>query len=406
MAGESENGIVELETVNGATLRLSIDTEQSLVVINDGEATVSDADITASNGVIHVIDNVLMPPADMEDMDGEAMEATEEAMDDEDMEMEMVETSIVDVASGNEDLSTLVAAIEAADLTETLSSGEYTVFAPRNGAFETLITEMDTTAEDLLADVPLLTDVLTYHVVEGAVTFDDLVELASERNDGLVEVETLNGATLRLAVDIEENTVIINDGEASVSEADITADNGVIHIIDNVLLPPMDMEEDMDEESMDDMDGEEMSTGTIADIAANNENFSTLVAALEAAELTGTLSEGEYTVFAPTNAAFANLLSTTGLTQEQLLESELLSDILLYHVVEGTVLAEDVVGLDGESVETVSGAQVGISVSEDGTVTLNNAAVVTQTDIEASNGVVHVIDEVLLPQAALDALGL
>jgi len=429
LAAQRNDGLVEVETLNGQMLRLSINAEDVTVNVNDGEATVVLADIEASNGIVHVIDNVLVPT--MGEMDAEMMSteeamATEEMMSTEEMDMDMeateeatemmmdIETSLVDVAMSSEDLTTLVAAVEAAELVEALESGEFTVFAPRNGAFETLLTEMDMTAEELLAETELLTDVLTYHVIEGSVTFDDLVALAAERNDGLVEVETLNGATLRLSVDAEEGTVVINDGEASVVQADITdADNGVVHILDNVLLPPADSEMDMDMEATEEMDmdmeatEEAMSaTGSIAEIASGSDDFTILTAALDAAGLVETLGEGEYTVFAPTNAAFQNLLSTTGLTADELLSSELLSDILLYHVVEGSVPAETVVTLDGESAETLNGAQVAIAVSEDGAVTLNGVANVTQTDIMATNGVVHVIDEVLLPQAAIEALGL
>lgn len=135
----------------------------------------------------------------------------------------------------------------------------------------------------------------------------------------------------------------------------------------------------------------------IVDTAVASGDFPTLVAAVEAAGLVDTLkAEGPYTVFAPTEEAFAALLADLDLTAEELLaDTELLTSVLTYHVVEGEFLAADVVGLDGEDVPTVNGESVTISVDGD-TVMVNDATVVT-TDIETSNGVIHVIDEVLVP---------
>jgi len=137
--------------------------------------------------------------------------------------------------------------------------------------------------------------------------------------------------------------------------------------------------------------------GTIVDVAASTEGFSTLVAAVEAAGLVETLSgEGPFTVFAPTDDAFAAALDALGLTAEELLaDTETLTSILTYHVVPGEVPSSDVVTLDGQSVATVNGAEVAISV--DGETVMVNDATVTAVDVEASNGVIHVIDTVLLP---------
>ncbi len=136
----------------------------------------------------------------------------------------------------------------------------------------------------------------------------------------------------------------------------------------------------------------------IVEVAANNPDFSTLVAAVQAAGLVETLAgEGPFTVFAPTNAAFEAALAELGITAEELLASDNLADILTYHVVAGEVLAADVVELDGQSVETVNGQSVAITV-DDGGVFVNGIAV-SATDIPASNGVIHVIDGVLLPES-------
>ena len=137
---------------------------------------------------------------------------------------------------------------------------------------------------------------------------------------------------------------------------------------------------------------------SIVDLVVNNPDFSTLAAAVTEADLVDTLSgEGPFTVFAPNDDAFAVLLEDLDITAEELLADENLRDILTYHVVEGSVFAADVVGLDGEEVVTINGQTVAVSVDDEGNVFVNDAQVVV-TDLEVSNGVVHVIDAVLLPE--------
>jgi uncharacterized surface protein with fasciclin (FAS1) repeats len=137
--------------------------------------------------------------------------------------------------------------------------------------------------------------------------------------------------------------------------------------------------------------------GTIVEVASSTEGFSTLVAAVQAAGLVETLNgEGPFTVFAPTDDAFDAALDSLGLTADELLaDTETLTSILTYHVVAGNVPSSDVVTLDGQSVETVNGATVDITV--DGDTVMVNDATVTTVDVAASNGVIHVIDTVLLP---------
>lgn len=144
---------------------------------------------------------------------------------------------------------------------------------------------------------------------------------------------------------------------------------------------------------------EAQTTGTLVDIASSNDDFTTLVQAVVTAELAEALSgEGPFTVFAPTNEAFAATLEELNISAEDLLSRQLLlTDILLYHVVEGEVLAETVVTLDGESVPTLlAGSEISISIV-DGGVVLNDSVNVVATDVMASNGVIHVIDRVLIP---------
>ena len=140
--------------------------------------------------------------------------------------------------------------------------------------------------------------------------------------------------------------------------------------------------------------------GTIVDVAASAGTFTTLVAAVEAAGLVETLSgAGPFTVFAPTDEAFAAALDSLGLTAEQLLaDKETLTSILTYHVIAGEVPSTTVMSMDGQQVATVNGADVTISV--DGETVMVNDAKVVATDVAASNGIIHVIDSVLIPPAA------
>ncbi|MDX1613024.1 MAG: fasciclin domain-containing protein [Candidatus Promineifilaceae bacterium] len=290
--------------------------------------------------------------------------ATEEVVVEEPTE-EMA-PSIAEIAANDEQFSTLVTALDAAGLVETLSGeGAFTVFAPTNDAFAALPEGM---LDSLLADPDgALTDVLLYHVVDGAVPAETVVTLDS--------ADTLLGEPV--TIEVTDAGVVLN-GEVTVTTTDIEASNGIIHIIDGVLVPPSMAEQPQ----------------TIVDIAAADERFSTLVTAVEAAGLVEALSaEGPFTVFAPTNDAFAAL--PEGALDELLADPEgALTDVLLYHVVDGAVPAETVVTLS--EAETLLGEAVTINVTDDG-VFLNESVQVVETDIEAANGIIHVIDTVLLP---------
>jgi len=288
--------------------------------------------------------------------------------------------SIVEIAASNEDFSTLVAAVEAAGLVDFFASSKpITVFAPTNAAFEAAFEALGIAPEDLLADTATLTSILLYHVVPGAVTSDIVV--------GLESATTLNGADI--AIKADDMGVSLNDGQAKVTAVDIMASNGVIHVIDGVILPPAAEEEEMAEP-----------LGTIVDIAAGNEAFGTLVAAVQAAGLVDALSAaGPYTVFAPTNDAFAAALSSLGITAEDLLaDTETLTSILLYHVAPGKFPAAAVAQM--EEIGTLNGATIKIMADDMG-VTLNDGqAKVAAADVMADNGIIHVIDGVILPPAA------
>jgi uncharacterized surface protein with fasciclin (FAS1) repeats len=300
--------------------------------------------------------------------------ATAEAMATEMPAEEMAAMDIVDTAVGAGTFTTLVAAVEAAGLVDTLKGeGPFTVFAPTDDAFAAL---PEGAVEALLADPEALAQVLLYHVVPGAV-------MAANVTDGL-EAATAQGGSVKFAV--ADGAVKIN--EANVVATDIVASNGVIHVIDAVILPPAPAAEAASEETV-----SAASAGTIVDIAVANPDFSTLVTAVTEAGLVEVLAgEGPFTVFAPTNEAFAKI--DPAQLEAILADKELLTAILTYHVVPGAVMAADVT--DGLEATTVQGGIVTFAVSDTG-VMINEANIVA-TDIAASNGVIHVIDTVIVPE--------
>jgi transforming growth factor-beta-induced protein len=304
------------------------------VLVKDGKVFVNNAeviltDIKTANGVIHVIDTVILPPAD-----------------------------IVDTAIADGRFTTLVAAVQAAGLVDALKGeGPLTVFAPTDEAFAKLPAG---TVDALLADPEALANILLYHVADGRLMAADVV--ASEK------IETLQGKSASVTLDMGK--AMLDNAEIVIT--DILTSNGVIHVIDSVILPQND----------------------IVETAVADGRFTTLVAALQAADLVETLQgEGPFTVFAPTDDAFKKLPAGTVETLLQPENLEQLTNILLYHVVSGKVMAADVVTLT--SAGTVLGQDVTIKVM-DGKVYINEAQVII-TDIETYNGVIHVIDSVLLP---------
>ena len=315
------------ETAAGIPVRFTV--VDGKAYINDAEIVLTD--IVTANGVIHVIDSVILPPAD-----------------------------IVDTAVADGRFTTLAAALGAANLVETLKGeGPFTVFAPTDDAFAKLPAG---TVESLLLPENLdqLTQILTYHVVPG---FYFAADITSRE-----KLTTVSELPIRIKV--EDGKVFINDAQVII--ADIFTSNGVIHVIDSVILPPTD----------------------IVDTAVSDGRFTTLAAALGAADLVETLKgEGPFTVFAPTDDAFAKL--PAGTVESLLLPENLeqLTKILTYHVASGEISAEDIV--KKSTVPTLAGLPLSIKV-EDGKVFVNEAQVII-ADIFTSNGVIHVIDSVLLP---------
>ncbi len=270
---------------------------------------------------------------------------------------------IVDTAVGAGNFKTLAAALGAADLVDTLKGdGPFTVFAPTDDAFAAL---PEGTVETLLKpeNQAALTGILTYHVVPGKVTADQVVKLKGAK--------TVNGQ--RVDIKVDGSTVMV-DG-AKVVTTDIECDNGVIHVIDSVILP---------------------ADKTIPETAANAKAFSTLLAAAKAAGLADTLgSEGPFTVFAPTDEAFGKLPAGT---VESLLKPEnkqKLVDILKYHVVAGRVYSDDA----AQSKVGCHASRATYACQLEGRGAFVNDAKLVTTDLDASNGVIHVIDSVLMPPA-------
>lgn len=284
---------------------------------------------------------------------------------------------IVDTAVGAGSFGTLVAAVQAAGLVETLKGeGPFTVFAPSEEAFAALPAG---TLESLLADpAGQLTQILLYHVVPGKV-------MAADVTDGL-EATTAQGGAVTFSM--MGDSVMIND--ANIIATDVEATNGVIHVIDKVILPPA--EEAATEEAA----TAPAAVGTIPEVAAGAGTFNTLLAAVTAAGLADELSgEGPFTVFAPSDEAFAAIPAET--LEALLADPEgQLTQILLYHVVAGQVMAADVT--DGLEATTLQGAPLTFTVGADGSVKIGEVNVVA-TDVAASNGVIHVIDAVLMPPA-------
>jgi transforming growth factor-beta-induced protein len=322
-----------ISSLNAGDPEIVVEVDGMGVMLN-GAAKVIATDIVGTNGVIHVIDQVIMP---------------------------IDNGSILDAAMGLADFSSLVAALAKANLATTfMMDGSYTVFAPTNDAFAAFLASINVSFEDLSAED--LMPILQYHVI-GAEVFSGSLET------GYVNTiyEAMEGKAVSILVEVDGGVTL--NGSIQVTTADVETSNGVIHVIDGVLTPT-----------------------SVVDIALNNSGFSYLVEAVVKAGLVETLSaEGPFTIFAPTDAAFEQLFADLGVSGIEELSAEALIPILQYHVVAGNVRSTDLVEGD---VETLNGS---FALSLAGPVTINGSTEVVATDVQGTNGVVHVIDEVLLP---------
>ncbi|MEJ6562309.1 MAG: fasciclin domain-containing protein [Euryarchaeota archaeon] len=273
-------------------------------------------------------------------------------------------TDIPAVAQSTGIHTSLVAALAKADLVSALQAeGPFTVFAPTDAAFTAA--GIDLAAFDSAEEIATLADILIYHVYVGAVASTDVT-------DGMT-VAMLNGDNASFTVTADG---VMIEG-ANVTMADVPASNGVIHVIDAVLMPPV----------------EPVSPGDIPTVATGTGIHTALVAALAKADLVSALqAEGPFTVFAPTDAAFtaAGIDLDTFVTEAEIAT---LADILTYHVFAGAVASTDVT--DGMTVAMLNGDNASFTVTADSV--MIEGATVTMADVAASNGVIHVIDKVLMP---------
>lgn len=281
------------------------------------------------------------------------------------------EDSIVDIAVADGRFTTLVSAVQQAGLAEMLDeNGPFTVFAPTDAAFAAL---PDGTLEAIVADKTLLRQVLLYHIVQGEVDAGTVV--------GLNSANTALGKSI--SIKVENGSVILNDS-VQVIITDIQASNGIIHVIDAVLVPPTG--------GSFNTPAPQQTDNSIVDIAAADGRFTTLLAAAQAAGIANMLDQnGPFTVFAPTDAAFAAL--PEGTVEALLANPTQLRQVLLYHVGIGATPASEVVSLG--AIHTALGVEAPIEV-RGGNVYIDGAQVII-TDIEASNGIIHVIDAVIVP---------
>jgi transforming growth factor-beta-induced protein len=281
--------------------------------------------------------------------------------DDDDL-AEMDEKNIVEVASEAGQFNILIQAATKAGLAEYLSTqNDITVFAPTDDAFKNLLTDLGASSLD---DIPVadLTNILLYHVVGTKAMSTDL------QSGYLPTLSKSAENNISMYVNIA-NGVAINKN-VKVTSADISAKNGVIHVVDKVILPP-----------------------SVVNIALDNDNFTTLVQAVVKAGLVDALNgTGPFTVFAPTNDAFQALFTQLGISGIADLTAEQLTPILTYHVVSGNVLSKS---LANGQVGTLN-PDKSLTVNLTGGVKINDSEVIA-ADIQGSNGVVHVINKVLIP---------
>ena len=321
-------GLSEATAVNGVAI--TIEVMDGKVMLN-GSVVVTETDIAADNGIIHVIDAVLVPPP-----------------------------TIAEMVAADPAFSTLNAAVGVAGLGDALAGdGPLTVFAPTNDAFA-LIPAADLDA--LLADVPALTDVLTYHVIGGELMAADVVgaDYLTMLNGAIAPIATADGAAI---------------SGAAISMTNIRARNGVVHLIDAVMVPPP----------------------TIAGIVGTNPDFSTLLAAVDAAGLVETLDgPGPFTVFAPNNAAFDKVDSAA--LSSLLGDQAALTDVLLYHVADGVVPAAVAITLSSATMKNGEAIALAYEMATQ-TLSVNASSDVIGANVYARNGVIHVIDTVLFPPA-------
>lgn len=298
----------------------------------------------------------------------------------------MDKTTIAEVAMADPELSTLVTVLQATGLDAVVAdeNANLTVFAPTNTAFQNLLDALQVAdLNELIATfgAETVTEIVKYHVLGTEV-------MSSQISNGYVTTlgENARGKMMSMYLKVD-NTVVINNNAASVEQADVDADNGVIHKVNAVILPP-----------------------TIADLVIANSQFSSLVAAATAADPSVlsaiTNEEAMLTLFAPDDAAFGDLLQELNLSSLNDVVAAIgqdgLTDVLLYHVLPAEVVSSDLQPTMNNVATALTGATIDIAISGNGTVTITDGAGrtsnVAEVDIQGSNGVIHRINTVILPQ--------
>ena len=425
-------GTVMASDVVNLTSATTVEGSDIAISVKDGEVYLNDTvkviitDIGASNGVIHVIDGVLLPPTD------EQM-ATEAPMEPETVHIRVAhfspDTPTVDVFV-NDDAA--IQNLEFPTITDwiELPAGAYSLAVAPAGAgidaaaigpadFELPAGAYITVAAvGSLQNATLMPQVLVedfseipegnarvsvFHAIEDAPAVDVLADgspiISSlafpgsvDDNDGILTLDVPAGTYDLQVVPTGETEPVVLDLSGTMLEANT---NYFVAAVGTLASPSVQVAATSQAAMMDSGMTDDTMGNTIVDIAAADGRFTTLVAAVQAAGLADTLAgEGPFTVFAPTDDAFAAL--PAGTVEGLLNDIPALTNVLLYHVVSGQVMAADVVNLT--SATTLEGSDIVISV-KDGEVYLNDTVKVIITDIEASNGVIHVIDDVLLPPA-------
>lgn len=278
--------------------------------------------------------------------------------------------SLLEIASSTPAFSTLISSVDQAGLTEALASGgPLTVFAPNNEAFNAFLTEQGITAEELLSN-PQLPSILNYHLVEGRALSADIEAGALTTNAGQP-----------FYVSVDPNGSIWINGKSRVTQADVQANNGILHVVDNVIIAP---------------------SATIAQIAveasqSSTPEFTQLVAALTRADLVEAVSGAatdNLTVFAPTDAAFQELFTTLGVSSVDEIPLETLTSVLLYHVVPARIFSQDL-RQDATLPTLLEGQSLRVDLAN---LRINESGLLSDNlNIHAINGVIHPIDQLLLP---------
>ncbi|MBE0485159.1 fasciclin domain-containing protein [Marinobacter sp.] len=302
--------------------------------------------------------------------------------------------SILEIAVENENTTILEAAVLAADpaIAELLGGDDQlTVFAPTDAAFEALLEDLGLTAEELLANTELLNTVLTYHVLAtsvGEVKADTAISVAQSPVPQNL-VETVKGKDVALSISQENGEDVLYVNTSRVTVTDVDASNGVIHLIDKVLVPPPSALSDT----------ESTIAGIVTALAGAEEaEFTTLLAALRTDGASALLTaasnkDASLTVFAPTDAAFATLLEDQNLTADQLLADPNLPRTLQQHILNTRVDSLTAYGSNGGTVTNLANTTLNVNIQNNALII--GGSTVIEADVEASNGVIHVIDKVI-----------